>query len=285
MQITVTAGKGGTGKTTVAANFAIALSDELDVKLFDCDVEEPDAHIFLDPEFDSREPVVIKHPNIDQDKCTGCGVCSERCQFNALAVVPNKTMFYPELCHGCGLCSLVCPEGAITEINHQIGVIESGKTKWFDFYQGLLTIGDPLAPPIISQLKERIERGNLSILDSPPGTACPAVEAIHGSDFALLVTEPTPFGLNDLKLAIEVCESLGVPFGVVVNRHGIGNKGVEKYCEEKNIPILMNIPDSRQIAELYAEGKPFVTEIPDWKEKFVDLYREIASIVEEQNKS
>ena len=275
MQIVVTAGKGGTGKTTVATNFAIALSKEYNVQLLDCDVEEPDTHIFLNPEIKESEPVKIKHPEINESKCTHCGRCSEMCQFNALAVIGNETIFYPELCHGCGLCSLVCPEGAIEEVDHEIGIVEYGRAREFEFIQGELTVGDPLAPPIISELKKYINSEGVSILDSPPGTACPAVEAIHDSDFAILVTEPTPFGLNDLKLTVDICREMEIPFGVIINRDGIGNEGVEEYCRREGIPILMSIPDSRKIAELYAEGKPFVDEIEGWKDQFIELKQSI----------
>jgi len=277
MKIAVTAGKGGTGKTTVATNLALSLSEEgkAPVQLLDCDVEEPDAHIFLNPEFEEEETVGMKRPQIDQEKCNGCGTCADLCVFNAIAVLQEKTLFYPELCHGCGLCSLACPQEAITEIDHQIGIVQKGRADGMEFLQGELTIGDPLAPPIIDKLKKNIRAEAISILDSPPGTACPAVETIHNCDFALLVTEPTPFGLHDLKLTIKVCRSLGVPYGVVINRKGIGDLGVEEYCREEGIPVLLEIPDSREIAELYARGVPFAEEKREWKEKFISLFQSI----------
>lgn len=275
MRITVTAGKGGTGKTTVATNLALALSEIGKVQFLDCDVEEPDAHIFLKPRIDKQQLVWMKRPQINEDLCTCCGVCTELCAFNALAVLEDKILFYPQLCHGCGLCHLSCPEGAIEKVEHQIGVVESGRDDGFQFLQGILTIGDPLAPPIIGELKSYIDPEAISILDSPPGTACPAVEAVYNSDFAILVTEPTPFGLHDLKLAIKVCDSLNVPYGVVINRDGIGDAGVDEYCKENEILVLMKIPDDRNIAELYADGIPFISEIPGWTDRFVSLYRKI----------
>lgn len=281
MKIAITAGKGGTGKTTVATNLALALSKTRKVQLLDCDVEEPDSHIFLDLDLPSREPVNIRRPKVDQEACNGCGICSELCQFNALAVVAEETMVYPELCHGCGLCTLACPQDAITEISHEIGQIEWGTGDNLKFLQGELTVGDPIAPPIIEALKEKIDPSVISILDSPPGTGCPAVETLQGADFALLVTEPTPFGLHDLEMAVEVCRKMGIQHGLVINRYGIGNTDIKGYCEENDIPLLMTIPDSREIAELYAEGIPFVVEKTGWIDRFTDLVEEIRSLVQE----
>lgn len=281
MKIAVTAGKGGTGKTTIATNLALALSKTRKVQLLDCDVEEPDSHIFLDPDLQSQEPFHLNRPKVDQEACDGCGICSERSQFNAIVVVAEETMVYPELCHGCGLCTLACPQNAITEISHEIGKIEWGTGDNLKFFQGKLTVGDPIAPPIIEALKEKIDSSVISILDSPPGTGCPAVETLQGADFALLVTEPTPFGLHDLKMAVEVCRKMGMQYGVVINRSGIGNMDIKGYCEENEIPLLMVVPDSKEIAELYAEGVPFVLKKPEWVDKFTDLVEEIRSLVRE----
>ena len=284
MQITITAGKGGTGKTTVATNLAISLKDSYPVQLIDCDVEEPDAHIFVDSEYDVQEPVYMKRPVIDQEKCTNCGKCADLCNYNALAVVPDEVMVFPELCHGCGLCSLACPVDAITERDHKIGVLDIGRAEGYEFLQGTLEVGDPIAPPVIEKLKTHIKENKIAILDSPPGTACPAVEAIWGSDFAVLVTEPTPFGLHDLKLTVEICEKMEIPYGVVINRDGIGDEGVDDYCEEEGIPILLRIPDSRKVAEAYSKGIPFVSEFPDRKSHFLDLFEKIQDIVKEGEK-
>ncbi len=285
MQITVSAGKGGTGKTTVATNLALALREEYEVEFYDCDVEEPDSHIFLQPELDRTEAVNIKIPEISEEKCTYCGKCSEACEFNALATFEDNVLVYPELCHGCGLCSLVCPVDAITEKEKQIGQIRKGKAGPVLYSEGDLTIGEPMATPIIRELKKGISPDRVAILDSPPGTACPVIESQHGSDFALLVTEPTPFGLHDLKLSVNVAREIGVPAGVVINRDGIGDKDVEKYCEEEGIPILLRIPDDRDIAVLYSNGIPFSTELQGWKEKFVRLFERIKGLAEGESTS
>lgn len=285
MNIVVTAGKGGTGKTTVATNLALALSQTRPVQLLDCDVEEPDAHIFLDIPLTSEQDVFLQRPEVDQQACNRCGVCSDSCQFNAIAVVAEKTLVYPELCHGCGLCSLVCPQNAITEAGHKIGVVEWGQENNLQFFQGELTVGDPIAPPIIEDLKNKLDTSLISVLDSPPGTACPAVETMQGADFALLVTEPTPFGLHDLELAIKVCRKLGVPYGVVVNREGVGNIDLDEYCQAKDIPLILSIPDRREIAELYAEGKPFVLEKPDWIERFMSVIPKIRDLIDDHEET
>jgi len=280
MEITVSAGKGGTGKTTVATNLALALKDEYDVEFFDCDVEEPDAGIFLNPEKTEEEAVNIRIPEVNEDTCTYCGKCSDACEFNAIATFGENTLVYPELCHGCGLCSLVCPVDAITEKDKKIGVIRKGQAKQIRYYEGDLSIGEPMATPIIRELKKKTDDDALSILDSPPGTACPVIESLHGSDFALLVTEPTPFGLHDLKLSVDVAREIGVDVGVVINRDGIGDEDVEKYCENEDIPVLMRVPNDRKIAEYYSNGLPFSEHMGGWKEKFLSLYEKIEELVE-----
>ncbi len=280
MEITVSAGKGGTGKTTVATNLALALKDEYDVEFFDCDVEEPDAGIFLNPDKSEDEAVNIRIPEVNEDTCTHCGKCSDACEFNAIATFGENTMVYPELCHGCGLCSLVCPVDAITEKDKKIGVIRKGQAGEIRYYEGDLSIGEPMATPIIRELKKNTNDDALSILDSPPGTACPVIESLHGSDFALLVTEPTPFGLHDLKLSIDVAREIDVPVGVVINRYGIGNEDVEQYCEEEGVPVLMKIPDDREIAEYYSNGVPFSEHLAGWKGEFLKLYEKIENLVE-----
>jgi len=271
MILTVTSGKGGTGKTTVATSLALSIQNNYRVQFIDLDVEEPNAHILLNPEIREREPVYIKRPRIDEGLCDYCGDCARYCEFHALAVFGRQVMLFNDLCHGCGLCRRVCSREAIEEKDEMIGFLERGKAHEFDYLQGNLQVGQPLATPIIQQLKRNIDREKVAILDSPPGTGCPVIEAMHGSDFILLVTEPTPFGLHDLKLSVELARAMDMRIGVVINRDGVGDRGVERYCRREDIPILLRIPMERRIAELYSNGIPFVLEIPEWKERFQEM--------------
>jgi len=273
--ISVASGKGGTGKTLVATNLALSLAREDRVQLLDCDVEEPDAHIFLKPIFNQSKPVFIPIPQVDEEKCTYCGQCAEVCAYNAIAVIKNKVLVFPELCHGCGACSYLCPEDAITEVGREIGVVEIGNSKGIEFIHGKLSIGEAMAPPIIREVRDHIVQGRTTIIDVAPGTSCPVVEAVKGSDFCLLVTEPTPFGLNDLTLAVEMIRELGVPCGVVLNRTGVGDKKVEDYCLKENIPILLQIPLDIEIARLYSRGIPLVEGITKYRETFLKLFHDI----------
>ena len=277
MRITVASGKGGTGKTTVATNLALALAEDQPVQFFDCDVEEPNAHIFLKPRIEQTRSVTKLLPQVDETKCTYCGECAKACEFNAIAVIGKKVIVYNDLCHGCGLCKMVCPTGAISEVPHELGVIEEGVARGFPFSRGLLNVGEAMATPIIQELKAGIDSNRLSILDAPPGTGCPTIAAIQGADLALLVTEPTPFGLHDLRAAVGVTRSVGVPAAVIVNRDGIGDDRVERYCKEEGIPIVFKIPFDREIAKLYSQGIPLVDAIPSWKERFRALYESVAS--------
>ncbi len=272
MRITVASGKGGTGKTTVATNLALALSADHPVQFFDCDVEEPNAHIFLKPRIERTRSVEKLLPRVDDEKCTYCGECAKACEFNAIAVIGKRVIVYDDLCHGCGLCKMVCPTGAITEVPHELGVIEEGTARGFPFSRGLLNVGEAMATPLIHELKSGIDPEALAILDAPPGTGCPTIAAIQGADLALLVTEPTPFGLHDLKAAVGVARSVGVPIGVIINRDGIGDDQVERFCATEGIPILLKIPFEREIARLYSQGIPLVDATPEWKERFQALY-------------
>ncbi len=272
MKIAIASGKGGTGKTTLATNLALSLDN---VQLLDCDVEEPDSHLFLNLKLEKVEDVCISIPKIDKQKCDFCRKCSEFCVYHALAVFPSEVLFFPELCHGCGGCTLVCPQQAITEEKRVIGVLETGNSGNLEFYHGLLNIGEPMATPIRGALKTKIDNNKIVILDSPPGTSCPVIESVSEADYTLLVTEPTPFGLHDLKLAVNMIRKLGIPFGVIINRDGIGNDGVEKYCKGEGIDILMKIPQDMEIARLYSKGIPFVQELTGWKDNFIELYAEI----------
>jgi len=279
MIISVASGKGGTGKTLVASSLALSLSDDYKVQLLDCDVEEPNVHIFLRLALDQSQPVYVPIPKVDETKCTYCGKCAEVCVYNAIAVLKEKVLVFPELCHGCGACSYLCPESAITEEGREVGVVERGGSGNLELVQGRLAIGEAMAPPVIREVRKYIDPANIVIIDVSPGTSCPVVEAVKGSDFCLLVTEPTPFGLNDLSLAVEVVRKLGISCGVVINRVGIGGEGVEQYCHREGIPILLRIPLDRNIAMLYSQGIPLIEGVPRWREEFLRLFQDIKDII------
>jgi len=293
MIISVASGKGGTGKTTIAVNLALALvkSKEKNVQFLDCDVEEPNAHLFLKPVVTSSESVKIPVPKIDDKKCNYCGKCAEVCVFNAIAVTKNKVLVFPGLCHGCGACMLFCPKKAITEEGNEVGILEEGKAGPINFTHGRLNIGEPMAPPIIRKIKKKIEKNysdnrdnnitnnHITLIDAPPGTSCPVIESIKGSDYTILVTEPTPFGLHDLILAVEVLKKLEVPYGVVLNKCDIGDHKVEKYCKKNNIPILLSIPLDKEIAVAYSNGIPIVKINSSYEQKFTQLFQKITQIV------
>jgi len=283
MIISVASGKGGTGKTLVATSLALSLKDNYKVQLLDCDVEEPNDHILMKPVITHSEAVSIPVPKVDEGKCTRCGKCAEVCAYHAIAVLDKYVLTFPELCHGCGACSYLCPEQAISEIPHEIGVIETGHASGVDFGHGKLAIGQAMAPPVIRKVKGLIDKDSVVIIDVSPGTSCPVVEAIKGSDFCLLVTEPTPFGLNDLILAVETVRQLHIPFGIVLNRAGVGDGKTEEYCRKENIPILLTIPLDMNIASFYSRGVPLVEGMPDYKEKFVELYEKIGETVHERS--
>jgi MinD superfamily P-loop ATPase len=272
MIVSIASGKGGTGKTSVAVNMALSIEN---VQLLDCDAEEPNVQLLLHSKVSQVEPIYVPVPVVNKKLCDHCGKCAEFCQYNALFVSSEKVLIFPELCHSCGGCHLVCPKEAITEEKHRIGTLKLGSTRNLELVYGELEVGEPMAVPVIKEVKSRIVRSKNVILDSPPGTSCPVIETIRGSDFCILVTEPTPFGLHDLKITVEVLENMRIPFGVVVNRADIGNKKVYEYCEEKSIPILLEIPFQRKIAELYSRGIPFSLEMREWKEKFEALFNEI----------
>ncbi|MBA7678153.1 Iron-sulfur cluster carrier protein [subsurface metagenome] len=283
MIISVASGKGGTGKTLIATSLALSLGNETKVQFLDCDVEEPNAHILLKPTIERRETVSIPVPQIDEQKCTFCGKCAEVCAYNALAVLKNRVLVFPELCHGCGACSYLCPEDAISEVEREIGVVEIGRSKQIEFIHGRLAVGEAMAPPVIRRVKEHIDPEKIVIIDVPPGTSCPVVEAVGGSDFCLLVTEPTPFGLNDLTLAVETVKKLKIRRGVVVNRAGVGDRKVDEYCEGEGIPLLLYIPLDTQIARFYSQGVPLVEGMPEWREAFLKLAEDIRAEVDPED--
>jgi MinD superfamily P-loop ATPase len=270
MKIAVASGKGGTGKTTVAVN--MALSVDFPVTLVDADVEEPNGIFFLPLTLEKIGDVSIQEPVVNSSRCTSCGACVEACRFNAIAVTPKGAMIFPELCHACGGCFMACREGAITERPRVIGSLSQGNKANLDFIQGELNVGEALAPPVIRDAKNKAHGASLVIIDSPPGTACPMVTAVSGTDFVLLVTEPTPFGLNDLKLAVR---TLGLPFGVVINRDGIGDEGVRQYCTQEGIEIFGAVPDDRSVAEHYSRGIPAAVFSSEYKALFKEILRRV----------
>jgi MinD superfamily P-loop ATPase len=282
MIITVASGKGGTGKTTVATSLAVAIA-ELSPLLLDCDVEAPNAHLFLQPQLNQRQEVGLPIPVIDENLCTGCGRCAEVCQYHAIVVLGGKVLVFPELCHGCGSCTLQCPQDVINEVQHPLGLVEAGLAKFgIQFAQGVLNIGEPMAVPIIRRLKQwrPFPEGHTIIRDAPPGNSCPMVETIRGADFVLLVTEPTPFGLHDLKLAVQLIRQLDIPTGVLVNRDGVGDDGVEEYCRNFGLPILMRIPLEQRIGNAVARGETLVEAFPEYLPQFRELYSQIRFLIQ-----
>ncbi len=272
IRITVASGKGGTGKTTVAANLAYVLAQNGgDVHFVDCDVEEPNGHIFLKPDIERVRTVGVPTPEVDRELCTGCGECGEMCQYGAIAVVKKMVLTFPTLCNGCGGCALVCPEDAITEIPREIGVIEEGMAGKVRFSHGVLNVGEARAVPIIRELTRK-PLGKTVIFDAPPGTSCPVVESVRSSDYTVLVTEPTPFGLNDLELAVGMMRELTKPFAVVINRADTGDDRVKDYCAKQGIHVPLEIPDSREIAEAYSRGELIAEAVQGYGEGLMKLH-------------
>jgi len=273
MIIAVASGKGGTGKTMVSVNLAEAFDS--DVQLLDCDVEEPNAHLFL-PGVDQREEAVfLQVPEVDDCLCVACGECARFCAYNAIACFGDHTLVFPEMCHGCGGCAKVCRGKAIRETRHRIGAVTTRQAGRIALVQGRLAVGAALSPPVIRAVKRHLRNGGLAILDAPPGTSCPAIATLQGADFALLVAEPTPFGLHDLRMAVDVVRQLSVPFGVIVNRIGIGDGRVHSYCRDAGIPVLLEIPEDRRVAEACSRGEAILDAMPEYRHGFERLARRL----------
>jgi len=284
LTITVASGKGGTGKTLVASSLALSLPEG--VQYLDCDVEAPNAHLFLKPQWEEEIATGLVVPRVNESICTACGECNRVCEFKAIVVIIDKVLVFDELCHGCGACSYICPVDAITEVEKPIGIIRKGPAKnGIMFMQGLLNIGEPMATPIIRRLKkEALPDPLVTLRDAPPGTSCPVIESVEGSDYTILVTEPTPFGLNDLKLAVGVCRELKVPMGVVINRADAGDDSIHMYCKEENLPILMEIPLMLDIARGYADGMTLIEVLPQYRDRFLEMFKVIQGEVRHDRK-
>jgi MinD superfamily P-loop ATPase len=278
LKIAVASGKGGTGKTTVAVALALALSKAgKRLQFLDCDVEEPNADLLLKPGSYTSKPVTVSIPVVDLTTCTGCGMCREICEYNAVAVISGKAMIFDNLCHACGGCRLVCPEDAVSEKGRVIGTIETGNRNGLRFLKGVLNVGEPMATPVIRALRAEGSDDALTILDAPPGTACPVIATVRDCDYCILVTEPTPFGLYDLKLMADVVRTLGIPAGIVINKDDDWGMHIEEFASANSIPILMRIPMSRDIAELYSCGIPLNEADGQWDEDFLNLYEGLGS--------
>jgi MinD superfamily P-loop ATPase len=280
MIISVASGKGGTGKTTIATSLAAVLG--LKAQLLDCDVEEPNCHILAKPILETSETVTLPVPVIDKDKCSLCGKCGEVCLFSAIVMIGNQILTFPEMCHGCGGCMLLCPEKAITEGSRELGVIETGWAGPVEFVHGRLRVGEAMSPPLIRAVKSKINPEKISVVDAPPGTSCPVINTVNGSDFILMVTEPTPFGLHDLRIAVDAVSGMGIPLGVILNRSDLGDDEVPKFCTSKGIPLLAKIPHDRDIAEGYARGDLLVTSAPKYIGIFLELFMKIQELVAEK---
>ncbi len=277
MILAIASGKGGTGKTTVAVNLATLLDDQ--VKLLDCDVEEPNAHLFLKTESPVETIVEALIPEVDGALCNGCAECGRFCEFSAIISFGAKAIVFPEMCHSCGGCMRVCPENAITEIDSRIGVVETSRAGHIQLVQGRLDIGHAMAPPLIRAVQTRIKPAEHVIMDAPPGTSCPVITTIQEADYVILVTEPTPFGLHDLKLAVDMVNELDLPFGVVINRADTGDDRVRRFCKDQNIPLLLEIPDDRRIAEAYSRGELIVHALPEYRPLFDHLMETVTSTI------
>jgi MinD superfamily P-loop ATPase len=255
MIISVASGKGGTGKTTIAVSMAHYLNKKgTPVSILDCDVEEPNVNLFLKSEIKVHETVYIPIPTLNEKKCNSCGKCEDICRFNAVVLIKGRPMIFNDICHSCGGCKLVCPTGALTEESKEIGTVEEGYLDNIRYIGGALKIGEAISPQLINSVKKHIIEEEINIIDTPPGTTCPVVESVRESDYLILVTEPTPFGLHDLKLSVGMARELGLTFGVVINKSGLGDNTVSEYCADEGIDIIAEIPNSVELAKKYTSG-------------------------------
>jgi MinD superfamily P-loop ATPase len=276
MNIAVASGKGGTGKTTIATNLSFLLSEEGEkCRYLDCDVEEPNGHLFLRPRIEKTESAGIPVPVIDESKCDGCGECVRFCEYKALIRLGKTAVVFPELCHGCGGCALVCTRNAITEKKKNIGFVEIGMAGNVSFVHGRLNVGEAMSPPLIRKVLDHAASDAVNVIDAPPGTSCPVIASVRGADFVLLVTEPTPFGLNDLGLALDMVRELGLPHGIVVNRAEPGNSDAHVFCKKRRAPVIAEIPDDRRIAEAYSRGEMILTAVPEMRPLFSALWQSV----------
>ncbi len=281
MILAVASGKGGTGKTTVSVNLARAIGT--DIQLLDCDVDEPNCHLFVKGTVRGEQTVGIPVPQVDDSLCDGCGECGRFCQYHAIVSFGTKPLLFPEMCHGCGGCAKVCPKKAIQEVSHRIGTIQTIEAGNITLIRGQIDVGVAMAPPMIREVKKRMQKDISAILDAPPGTSCPVIATLRGADFVVLVTEPTPFGLHDLKIAVDTVRQLGMPFGVVVNRMGIGDDRVHRFCRDQQIPLLVEIPDDRRIAEAYSKGNLIIDSLPQYRTIFESLWKQVMQSVHKRD--